>query len=64
MTILDDANTLDLKLFPNHQVPVPVYDYQVPVPMTNLAKYCDGHWDLTIQRVTISYLMIIDFAFY
>lgn len=49
--ISDDVNTLDLKLFPAYPDPPLIYDYQVPVLITDLAKHVDRHWDLTIQKV-------------
>ena len=48
---VDDANTINIKLFPNYHNPPFVYDYQVPVCMINLESIIDRHWDMTLQRV-------------
>ena len=47
----DDANMINLKLFPKCRDPPPVYDYQVPVCVVDLEKVMDNHWDMTMQRV-------------
>ncbi|KAJ3052220.1 Nitrogen permease regulator 2 [Rhizophlyctis rosea] len=49
--IKDDANMINLKLFPKCRDPPPVYDYQVPVCVVDLEKVMDNHWDMTMQRI-------------
>lgn len=48
---INEANTLDLKLFPYHPTPPVVRDWQVPILLTSLSKQIDPHWDLTIKRI-------------
>ncbi|KAJ3258056.1 Nitrogen permease regulator 2 [Boothiomyces macroporosus] len=48
---VNDSNRIDLKLFPVHSEPPPVYDYQVPILITDLTKYIDRHWDITMRRI-------------
>ncbi|KAJ3322661.1 Nitrogen permease regulator 2 [Boothiomyces sp. JEL0866] len=48
---VNDANRIDLKLFPVHSEPPLVYDYQVPILITDLTKYIDRHWDITMRRI-------------
>lgn len=48
---INAANNLDLKLFPHHPDPPKVYDYEVPVLLTNLSTYTDRHWDLAITKI-------------
>ncbi|KAJ1344054.1 hypothetical protein BSLG_001194 [Batrachochytrium salamandrivorans] len=48
---INDANTINLKLFPHYPQPPPVFDYQVPVSMLDLESIMDKHWDLTMRRV-------------
>ena len=49
--VIDEENTLDLKLFPQLQLPPTIQDYQVPILVQNIDKYVDKHWDLTLQRL-------------
>ena len=49
--VIDEENTLDLKLFPQLATPTPIQDYQVPILVQTLDKYVDKHWDLTLQRI-------------
>jgi hypothetical protein len=49
--MVDDVNTLDLKLFPIHKQPPIVYDYQVPIFVSDVKAHVEKHWDLTIQKV-------------
>lgn len=49
--LIDDANMINLKLFPKYPDPPPVYDYQVPVLIVNLDKVMDKYWDMTMRRV-------------
>jgi hypothetical protein len=47
----DDANTLNMKLFPYHPSPAPVRGWHVPVPKMKLADIVDPTWDLTLQKM-------------
>lgn len=47
----DDANTLNMKLFPYHPPPAPVRGWHVPVPKMKLADIVDPTWDLTLQKM-------------
>ncbi|KAI8915639.1 nitrogen permease regulator 2, partial [Gorgonomyces haynaldii] len=53
--IVDDANTIDIKLFPLHPDPPQVHDYQVPVLTLDFKFAVDKHWDLTMRR-TLPYI--------
>lgn len=50
-TRADEANTINMKLFPYHAPPPPVHGWHVPVPKTKLAEIVDSTWDLTLQRI-------------
>ncbi|CAK7226785.1 Nitrogen permease regulator 2 [Sporothrix curviconia] len=51
MIPVDDANTINMKLFPLHANPPAVEGWHVPVPKMRLAETVDPSWDLTLQRV-------------
>ncbi|KAI0881302.1 nitrogen permease regulator 2 [Annulohypoxylon maeteangense] len=51
MIPVDDANTLNMKLFPYHASPPPVRGWHVPVPKMKLADIVDATWDLTLQKI-------------
>ncbi|KAI2463178.1 nitrogen permease regulator 2 [Annulohypoxylon bovei var. microspora] len=51
MIPVDDANTLNMKLFPYHAPPPPVRGWHVPVPKMKLADVVDATWDLTLQKI-------------
>ncbi|KAI1392952.1 nitrogen permease regulator 2 [Hypoxylon trugodes] len=51
MIPVDDANTLNMKLFPYHPPPPPVRGWHVPVPKMKLADIVDPTWDLTLQKI-------------
>ncbi|EFX03550.1 nitrogen permease regulator [Grosmannia clavigera kw1407] len=51
MIPVDDANTINMKLFPQHADPPAVEGWHVPVPKMRLAEIVDPSWDLTLQRV-------------
>ncbi|ERS96830.1 nitrogen permease regulator [Sporothrix schenckii 1099-18] len=51
MIPVDDANTINMKLFPLHPNPPAVEGWHVPVPKMRLADTVDPSWDLTLQRV-------------
>ncbi|KAI0473370.1 nitrogen permease regulator 2-domain-containing protein [Xylariaceae sp. FL0804] len=52
MIPVDDANTLNMKLFPPTPSPPAVRGWHVPVPKARLAALVDpATWDLTLQRL-------------
>ncbi|KAI1334495.1 nitrogen permease regulator 2 [Xylariaceae sp. FL0016] len=51
MIPVDEANTLNMKLFPYHPRPPPVRGWHVPVPKTKLTEIVDPTWDLTLQKI-------------
>ncbi|KAM4058607.1 nitrogen permease regulator 2 domain-containing protein [Hirsutella rhossiliensis] len=51
MIPVDDANTINMKLFPNHPIPPVVQGWHVPVAKTKFADIVDPTWDLTLQKV-------------
>ncbi|KAL2258115.1 hypothetical protein VTK26DRAFT_8697 [Humicola hyalothermophila] len=51
MIPVDDANTINMKLFPHHRTPPPVRGWHVPVAKMKFADVVDPTWDLTLQRV-------------
>ncbi|KAM3533361.1 hypothetical protein MY4038_003368 [Beauveria bassiana] len=51
MIPVDEANTINMKLFPHHATPPPVKGWHVPVAKTKFADIVDPTWDLTLQRV-------------
>ncbi|PHH72509.1 hypothetical protein CDD82_5939 [Ophiocordyceps australis] len=51
MIPVDDANTINMKLFPHYPIPPTVQGWHVPVPKTRFSDIVDATWDLTLQRV-------------
>ncbi|KAH9897562.1 nitrogen permease regulator 2-domain-containing protein [Xylariomycetidae sp. FL2044] len=51
MIPVDEANTLNMKLFPYHAPPPPVRGWHVPVPKMKLSDMVDPTWDLTLQKI-------------
>lgn len=51
MIPVDDANAINMKLFPHHPVPPQVKGWHVPVAKMRLADIVDDTWDLTMQKV-------------
>ncbi|OAA62112.1 Nitrogen permease regulator 2 [Cordyceps fumosorosea ARSEF 2679] len=51
MIPVDEANTINMKLFPHHLTPPAVKGWHVPVAKTKFADIVDPTWDLTLQRV-------------
>ncbi|KAK8064384.1 hypothetical protein PG994_007022 [Apiospora phragmitis] len=51
MIPVDEANTLNMKLFPYHPAPAPVRGWHVPVPKMKLVDIVDPTWDLTLQKI-------------
>ncbi|KAH0444253.1 hypothetical protein CcaCcLH18_00478 [Colletotrichum camelliae] len=51
MIPVDDANTINMKLFPHHATPPQVKGWHVPVAKMKFAEIVDPTWDLTMQKV-------------
>ncbi|KAI1262874.1 nitrogen permease regulator 2 [Xylariaceae sp. FL1019] len=51
MIPIDEANTINMKLFPYHAPPAVIHGWHVPVPKAKLADIVDPTWDLTLQRI-------------
>ncbi|KAI5467449.1 nitrogen permease regulator 2-domain-containing protein [Mariannaea sp. PMI_226] len=51
MIPVDEANTINMKLFPHHAPPPIVKGWHVPVAKTKLSDIADPTWDLTLQKV-------------
>ncbi|KAL8392639.1 hypothetical protein RB595_002727 [Gaeumannomyces hyphopodioides] len=51
MIPVDDANTINMKLFPHHPTPPEVKGWHVPVAKMRLADAVDDTWDLTLRKV-------------
>jgi len=49
--ILDEANTVNVKLFPVFRAPSPVKAYHVPICTVQLESLMDMNWDMTLQKV-------------
>lgn len=47
----DDANTINMKLFPHHRTPPEVKGWHVPVAKMKFSDVVDPTWDLTLQKV-------------
>jgi len=47
----DNANSINLKLFPIFQDPPPITDFEVPVPLIDLKSKVTTDWDLTMRKV-------------
>ena len=47
----DDANTINMKLFPIYEFPHPVKAWHVPVSKVPFDKLIDDSWDLTMKKV-------------
>jgi nitrogen permease regulator 2-like protein len=50
-TITDEANTINMKLFPHHTTPPVVKGWHVPVAKMKFSDVVDPTWDLTLQKV-------------
>ncbi|KAL2918923.1 Nitrogen permease regulator 2 [Polyrhizophydium stewartii] len=48
---VNEANTINVKLFPRYPPPAPVHDHEVPVLLLDVEAMMGKHWDLTIRRV-------------
>ncbi|EFY86472.1 putative nitrogen permease regulator [Metarhizium acridum CQMa 102] len=51
MIPVDEANTINMKLFPHHRTPAAVKGWHVPVAKVKFAEIVDPTWDLTLQKV-------------
>lgn len=51
MIPVDDANTINMKLFPHHPSPPDVKGWHVPVSKMRFADIVDPTWDLTLQKI-------------
>lgn len=51
MIPVDDANTINMKLFPHHRTPPEVKGWHVPVAKMKFSDVVDPTWDLTLQKV-------------
>ncbi|KAG6040606.1 hypothetical protein E4U41_007720 [Claviceps citrina] len=51
MIPVDDANTINMKLFPHHRTPPTIKEWHVPVAKVKFADILDPTWDLTLQKV-------------
>ncbi|KAG0652037.1 nitrogen permease regulator [Hyphodiscus hymeniophilus] len=50
---LDDANTINMKLFPIHSHPPPVKSWHVPISKIKFTDIMDDTWDLTMKKVIL-----------
>lgn len=51
MIPIDDANTLNIKLFPTYPAPPPLLPHHVPLSTVLLTKLVDQNWDLTMLLI-------------
>ena len=51
MINVDDANTINMKLFPIHRHPPPIKPWHVPISKIKFAEIVDDTWDLTMRKV-------------
>ncbi|KUJ24214.1 nitrogen permease regulator 2 [Mollisia scopiformis] len=51
MIPVDDANTINMKLFPIHPHPPPVKSWHVPISKIKFSEIIDDTWDLTMKKV-------------
>lgn len=51
MIPIDDANTLNIKLFPTYPAPPPLLPHHVPLSTVLLKKLVDQNWDLTMLLI-------------
>ncbi|KAK2617043.1 Nitrogen permease regulator 2 [Conoideocrella luteorostrata] len=51
MIPVDEANTINMKLFPHHRTPPTVKGWHVPVSKVKFSEIIDPTWDLTLQKV-------------
>lgn len=51
LTYADDANTINMKLFPIHKHPPPIKSWHVPISKIKFDEIVDDTWDLTMKKV-------------
>jgi hypothetical protein len=51
MIPIDDANTLNIKLFPTYAPPPPLLPHHVPLSTVRLSTLVDPNWDLTMLLI-------------
>jgi nitrogen permease regulator 2-like protein len=51
LTLADDANTINMKLFPIYRHPPPVKSWHVLIAKMKFAEIMDDTWDLTMKKV-------------
>ncbi|EPE24669.1 hypothetical protein GLAREA_08522 [Glarea lozoyensis ATCC 20868] len=51
MIPVDDANTINMKLFPIYTTPPPIKSWHVPISKMKFASIIDDTWDLTMVRI-------------
>ncbi|KAL6889430.1 nitrogen permease regulator 2 [Trichoderma longibrachiatum] len=51
MIPVDEANIINMKLFPHHATPPVVKGWHVPVARTKFPEIVDPTWDITLQKV-------------
>jgi hypothetical protein len=51
LSITDESNTINLKLFPMYLPPPVVKAYHVPISTVKLSLLIDSNWDLTMRKV-------------
>ncbi|CAD0045818.1 unnamed protein product [Aureobasidium pullulans] len=50
-SVVNDSNTLNLKLFPTRSPPPPIQIYHVPLSTVRFSSLQTNTWDLTVQRI-------------
>ncbi|HEV7736287.1 MAG TPA: hypothetical protein VGO47_02800, partial [Chlamydiales bacterium] len=50
--IIDQFNSIELKLFPFYPNPPPVYDWTVPLALINFTDLIEPNWDITVARAS------------
>lgn len=51
MIPVDDANTINMKLFPSHPNPAPVKSWYCPLAKIKFASIVDDTWDITMLKI-------------
>lgn len=57
--MIDQFNSIDLKIFPFYPSPPPLKDWMVPLALINLEKRKEDNWDLTMLKVCWTYLILL-----
>ncbi|KAF8447715.1 nitrogen permease regulator 2-domain-containing protein [Boletus edulis BED1] len=50
--LIDDFNSIELKILPFYPNPPSVKDWHVPLALINLSKRIEDNWDLTMRKVS------------